>query len=225
MSMPSDVQTGSHSLSGHHPLRIASWIIGILALAGAVTVVVLPLPKPAAGGTCGPGRGSEAAIEAFFDPVSIGAGPRPSSPAIAVYEWQAFVGQCQASTNARMVDALALLVVAGFLLLVASPLVGRTWRGRSAGAGTSPAAGWYPDPSGSAPWRWWDGRQWSVQTRPDQQEPVTSTAPAPPTAAPQPPPAPPGRSPFSAEPTVTAPEEQAAAAAETAPPERPSEPG
>src|SRR5579872_6330882 len=105
MSMPAHVQTGGRSLSGHHPLRIASWVIGILALAGAITVVVLPLPKPAAGGTCGPGRGSETAIEAFFNPVSIGAGPRPSSKLpwpqrpIAVYEWQAFVGQCQASTN------------------------------------------------------------------------------------------------------------------------------
>jgi hypothetical protein len=28
-----------------------------------------------------------------------------------------------------------------------------------------PSAGWYPDPRGQATERWWDGREWSVQTR------------------------------------------------------------
>lgn len=206
MSMPSDVQAASRPLSGHHPLRLASWIIGILALAGAITVVVLPLPKPAAGGTCGPGRGSEAAIEAFFDPVSIGAGPRPSAPAIAVYEWQAFVGECQASTNARMVDALALLVVAGFLLLVAAPLVGRAWRRQRHASAHTAAPGWYPDPAGTSPWRWWDGRQWSQETGAEQ----STAAHAPPESAPPATPSSPPstRSGFSAAPEGKGPEPQ-----------------
>src|SRR5579884_1754388 len=77
MSMPPGLQTELHPPLRHHLLRVASWVIGILVLASAIVVVAVPLPRPAAGGTCGPGRGSESAIEAFFDPVSIGAGPRP----------------------------------------------------------------------------------------------------------------------------------------------------
>ena len=176
MSMPPADKAERGSLFRHHPLRIASWIVGILALAGAVTVVVLPLPKPAAGGTCGPGRGSEPAVVAFFDPASIGAGPRPSAPTIAVFEWQAFVGECQASTNSRMVDALALVLLSGFFLLVASPLVGRAWRRQQPLAGgPEMPPGWYPDPSGAAPWRWWDGYRWSQPARTD--EPPTGGPP------------------------------------------------
>jgi hypothetical protein len=158
--------------------------------------------------------------------VSIGAGPRPSSPAIAVYEWQAFVGQCQASTNARMVDGLALLVVAGFLLLVASPLVGRAWRGQRRASAHTAAAGWYPDPSGAAPWRWWDGHQWSPETRTGQapDTDTASAAAAPPfTAAPPASPSPSGRGGFSAEPRGEA--AGGHRAGETAPPQGASPPG
>jgi hypothetical protein len=186
MSMSPKGPSGRSSRRGHHPLRVASWVVGILALAGAVVVAVLPLPKPAAGGTCGPGRGSEPAIVAFFDPASIGAGPRPSSPAIAVFEWQAFVGECQASTNARIVDALALVLLSAFFLLIASPLVGRAWRRHEVMAAQAAPPGWYPDPSESAPWRWWDGQRWSHQTRAD--EPPAGGTIAPPTIAEPPPP-------------------------------------
>lgn len=31
---------------------------------------------------------------------------------------------------------------------------------------TSPAPGWYPDPTGSPQTRWWDGSAWTEQTRP-----------------------------------------------------------
>ncbi|MHB1713050.1 MAG: hypothetical protein ACYCV7_16945, partial [Acidimicrobiales bacterium] len=78
----------------------------------AVMAVVTSLPAPAAGGTCGPGRSSETPLAAFFDPGSIGAGPRPSTANAAAYDqWLAFVGECQSSTDARMLDGLALLVL------------------------------------------------------------------------------------------------------------------
>ncbi|NMD25613.1 MAG: DUF2510 domain-containing protein, partial [Actinobacteria bacterium] len=38
-----------------------------------------------------------------------------------------------------------------------------------------PPAGWYPDPSGRAPFRYWDGARWTEHT--DQ-----GTAPSPPVA-------------------------------------------
>ncbi len=150
---------------GQHPLRIATWALSGLALAAAIVIAVLPLPHPAAGGTCGPGTGSEPAVVAFFDPVSIGAGPEQRSTAVDELDWLAFVGECQASTNARMVDALALLLLSGFFLLVASPMVGRAWRRPQLAYAYGVPPGWYRDPAGSSLWRWWDGHRWSHETR------------------------------------------------------------
>jgi len=138
----------------------------------AFVVILLPLPNPAAGGTCGPSlHGSEPAIAAFFDPVSIGAGPIPSG-ATALYQWQAFVGQCQASTNARMVDALALLLLAGLFFFVVLPFVRRAWHEPAAAtAPHSAVAGWYPDPADPGAWRWWDGHFWAGEPTPVRQDP------------------------------------------------------
>ena len=64
-------------------LHVVSVALGALALSGSAVVVVLPLPQPAVGGTCGPGGGSEPAIAALVHPSSIGAGPerpRPLTP-------------------------------------------------------------------------------------------------------------------------------------------------
>ena len=168
-------------------LRIVTVVLAGLAVAGAVVVVVLPLPKPAAGGTCGPGAGSEPAIAAFFDPVSIGAGPPPTSSAVEAYQWQAFVGQCQASANGRMVDGLALLLVAALFGLVLHPLVRRAWHepvpaGPAAGwhepIPAGPAAGWHePVPAGPA--AGWHGEP--APSRP--WAPPTPEAPAPPPPA------------------------------------------
>ena len=46
-----------------------------------------------------------------------------------------------------------------------------------------PPAGWYPDPSGRAPFRYWDGIRWTEHT--DQ-----GTAPSPSPTSPNPPPPP-----------------------------------
>lgn len=179
--------------------RILRWAcIGLagLAVAGAIAIVVLPLPNPVAGGTCGPGRGAEPAIAAFFDPVSIGAGAQPPSGTLQNYQWQAFVGECQSATNARMVDALALLVLAAFFGLVVPPLVRRAWWHEMAQATHGAPAGWYPDPADHSGWRWWDGRVWSHQTSSASgtSPPDSPQAPAswPPTGAPPPPAAQPG---------------------------------
>ncbi len=147
-------------------VRLTSALLGVLGLAVAITAVVVALPPPSVGGTCGPGRGSEAAIAAFFNPASIGAGARPpSTDLLGRLEWSAFVGQCQSSADGRMLLGLGILVLvalvvgAGFLLTQDSRSEAREHRSSPAAAG--PPAGWYWDPAAptSAP-RWWTGGAW-----------------------------------------------------------------
>jgi hypothetical protein len=145
--------------------RAQRWIgIGLLLLAVvgvaiALTAVLTALPLPAAGGTCGPGRGSESAIGAFFDPGSIGAGREPAGNTVAHLQWYAFVGQCQAATNSRMLIGLAVLVlalllgVAGFLFLRRSVVGAPAGGGPSSRASGPAPSGWGPrsgEPSSSA---------------------------------------------------------------------------
>jgi hypothetical protein len=55
---------------------------------------------------------------------------------------------------------------------------------------TTPAAGWYHDPSDSDAWRWWDGATWTAHVRPKEETaPVAVVAAAPP-LAPEPAPEP-----------------------------------
>ena len=143
-------------------LRLVLVVLAVVAVAGAVVVVVLPLPSPAVGGTCGPGTGSEAPIAAFFDPASIGAGAEPAS-GTSRYQWEAFVGECQASTDSRMVTAVALLTVA-LALSFAAVLVYPVTREDQETAGAP--AGWYPDQSQPGSWRWWDGSAWGASAPP-----------------------------------------------------------
>jgi hypothetical protein len=98
--------------------------VGLFGVAVALTALWSELPAPAAGGTCGPGRGSETAIEALVDPGSIGAGAEPpTTHAAARAQWNQFVNECQSATNDRALLAAPVLVVSigitivGFVLL------------------------------------------------------------------------------------------------------------
>jgi hypothetical protein len=94
---------------------LALVLLGLFGAAFAVSGLFAALPAPAVGGTCGPGRSSESAIVAFFDPVSIGAGVEPSATTtanvVARADWMAFVGECQASADSRVLSTFALLVL------------------------------------------------------------------------------------------------------------------
>ncbi len=103
-------------------IGITLLLLAVVGVAIALTAVLTSLPPPPVGGTCGPGRGAESAIAAFFNPGSIGAGREPAGNSVAHLQWYAFVGQCQASTNSRMMIGLAVLVLA-LLIAVAGWLV------------------------------------------------------------------------------------------------------
>jgi hypothetical protein len=93
--------------------RLALVFLGLFGVAFAITGLVVALPTPAVGGTCGPGKSSESSIVAFFDPGSIGAGAEPAAtPATDRADWLAFVGECQASADGRVLATFAILVVA-----------------------------------------------------------------------------------------------------------------
>jgi hypothetical protein len=103
--------------------RLIFVFLGLFGVAFAITGVLVALPKPAVQGTCGPGRSSEPAIVAFFDPGSIGAGREPATTqATDRADWMAFVGECQASTDSRVLATFAILV-----LSVAVGVAGTAW--------------------------------------------------------------------------------------------------
>jgi cytochrome bd-type quinol oxidase subunit 2 len=157
------------------------WVAGALVLLGvagvavAVTAMATALPAPAAGGTCGPGHSSETAFEAFFNPGSLGAGPEPAATQAAAHaQWLAFIGECQAATDARTLSALAVLVLA-VLALVAGLLIWRHDRRRAAAAGPGDAGrtgGPGPERAGPGP-----------ESRPAVAPPVLPAGSAPPPEA------------------------------------------
>ncbi len=104
-------------------IRVAFAAIGIFGAAFAISGLLIALPKPAAGGTCGPGTGSEAPIVAVLNPGSIGAGQEPAASNTASHEqWLAFVGECQASADGTVLAALAILVAAS-VVAIAGPWI------------------------------------------------------------------------------------------------------
>jgi hypothetical protein len=148
-------------------IAITLSVLAAASFAGAIVVAVLPLPAPAAQGTCGPGKGSEPAISAFFDPGSIGAGREPTGtgvePTVERLDWLAFVGECQASTNGRMLAALA-LVLAGVVLLAFSRLMLRVRRDHHRVVG-APSA-WQASTGEPESWQWWQGGSWGQRSPP-----------------------------------------------------------
>jgi len=109
-------------------IRLVFAFIAVFGIAFAVTGLASALPVPSAGGTCGPGRGSEAAIEALADPVTIGAGSEPPVTHRAAHkQWISFVNECQTSADDRGAAALA-IVVGSVVIGLGGPLVIRRLR-------------------------------------------------------------------------------------------------
>ena len=143
-------------------VRVLGALLFIGFLAAAATIALTPLPSPAAGGTCGPGASSESAIAAFLNPVSIGAGPESSVPPGGRSQWQAFISECQSSTDRRMVKAGAALAGAILLGLVLPWAVRRVVRVNRTAQIRLASPGWYGDPADPNVARWWDGHLWGA---------------------------------------------------------------
>ncbi len=112
-------------------IRLALLCLGLFCAGLAISGLIIALPAPAAGGTCGPGQASEAPIVAFFDPVSIGAGPEPAASATTDRaQWNAFVSECQSSADNRVLAAVVILVVSILLAVVGPILVRRRTKKR-----------------------------------------------------------------------------------------------
>ncbi len=127
-------------------VRIVLVSLGLFGAAFAVTGLLVGLPRPAAGGTCGPGRGSEAAVVAFFDPVTIGAGPEPSTTNSAAHaDWVAFVQECQTAADDRAAAAFPILVISVGLLAIGAVLGRRSRHADPKPTPYAPAA-WAPPP-------------------------------------------------------------------------------
>ena len=92
--------------------------VGLFGATVAVSGLWAPLPSNPQG-TCGPGLGSEAAIEALVNPGSIGAGAEPpASNHTARAQWNQFVNDCQTATNHRVLITVPMLVVSVVLAVV-----------------------------------------------------------------------------------------------------------
>jgi hypothetical protein len=109
--------------------RLVLVSLGLFGAAFAITGLLIALPRPAAGGTCGPGQASEAAIVALFDPNTIGAGPEPpATDAAARAQWLAFVHECQTAADNRALAAFPILVVSAAIAIIGAVMVGRKTR-------------------------------------------------------------------------------------------------
>jgi hypothetical protein len=113
--------------SRHVGLRLIIVFLALFGVAFAVTGLLVAMPKPQIPGTCGPGKSSESSIVAFFDPGSIGAGREPAtSHATERAQWMAFVGECQAIADSRVLATFAILVLSASVAVV-----GTAWARRS----------------------------------------------------------------------------------------------
>jgi hypothetical protein len=102
----------------HVGFRLIFVFLGLFGAAFAITGALVALPRPEVGGTCGPGTSSESSIVAFFDAGSIGAHAEPSTAhATDRADWMAFVGECQASADGRILASFAILVLSAGVAL------------------------------------------------------------------------------------------------------------
>jgi hypothetical protein len=126
--------------------------LGLFGLAFAISGVFVSLPKPSVGVSCGPGSSSEPAIVALFDPGSIGAGPEPPVTNTADRaNWLAFVGQCQASADGRVLANFLILTISLGVALAGTALVLKARQAPESVAPTAPVAGSPPYPSALLP--------------------------------------------------------------------------
>ena len=116
-------------LSYQQRIRLIFVAIGVFGAVFAISGLLIALPKPAAGGTCGPGTASEAPIVAALDPVSIGAGRDPAASDTKGHEqWLAFVGECQASADGTVLAALIILMVSAGIAIAGPRIILRKKR-------------------------------------------------------------------------------------------------
>jgi hypothetical protein len=170
--------------------------VGLFGVAVALTALWSELPAPAAGGTCGPSRGSETAIEALVDPGSIGAGAEPpATRAAARAQWNQFVDECQSATNDRALLAFPVFVVSAGLTVAGFVLLRRRGNRSTTGAPTQDQR-WSPPPDTLfamssplvAPPPSATARSVYDRTGPASGSPVPPPPPPPPTRPPPPPP-------------------------------------
>jgi len=109
--------------------RLGLVFVGLFGAAFAISGACAALPRPAIGGTCGPGAGSETAMVALFNPGSIGAGPEPpATNATRRDGWMAFVGECQASADGRVLETVVILALSVGVALMGTALLLRLRR-------------------------------------------------------------------------------------------------
>jgi len=147
-------------------VRVVGTVLAAFFLAAAATIALVPLPAPAAGGTCGPSTSSEPAILAFFNPLSIGAGPEPVAISAQHSQWVAFVDECQSTTNSRMIQS-GVIAVGALLAGLGLPwAVRRFVREDSTDPMGLTPTGKHPDPADPHVARSWDERGWGAPGAP-----------------------------------------------------------
>jgi hypothetical protein len=110
-------------------MKLLFVVAGLFGIAFAVAGLVVPLPNPAVGGTCGPGVAAEAPIAAVLNPGSIGAGPEPAATDVEGHQqWLAFIGECQATADGRTLAAVLIVLGSAGLVVGGPKLVDRTSR-------------------------------------------------------------------------------------------------
>jgi hypothetical protein len=110
---------------------VALVLVALFGVAFALSGLLTGLPRPAVGGSCGPGTTSESSIVALFDPGSIGAGQEPPAARTADRaQWMAFVGECQASADSRVLATFVILLASVAAALAGVMLVVRATRMR-----------------------------------------------------------------------------------------------